>query len=83
MVSAQNTSELIVKHQTRHQGLRSAQHEDLLVIPRRKLKTFGDRSFTVAAPLLWNTLLSNIRACKNQLTFKKLLKTHLFYQAFN
>ena len=75
--------ELIVKHQTRCQGLRSAQHQDLLVIPCTKLKTFGDRSFTVAAPLLWNTLPSNIRACKNQLTFKKLLKTHLFNQAFN
>ena len=75
--------ELIVKHQTRCQGLRSIQHQDLLVIPCTKLKTFGDRSFAVAAPLLWNTLPSNIRACKDQLTFKKLLKTHLFHQAFN
>ena len=75
--------ELIVKHQTRCQGVRSAQHQDLLVIPCTKLKTFGDRYFAVAAPLLWNTLPSNIRACKDQLTFKKLLKTHLFHQAFN
>ena len=75
--------QMIVKHRTMRQGLRSAQHHDLLVIPRTKLKTFGDRLFAVAAPLLWNVLHSNIRACKDLLTFKKNLKTHLFNQAFS
>ena len=75
--------QMIVKHQAMHQGLRSAQHQDLLVIPCTKSKTFGDRSFAVAAPLLWNALPSNIRACKDLLTFKKNPKSHLFNQAFS
>ena len=75
--------QMIVKHQATCQGLRSAQHQDLLVIPNTKSKTFGDRSFAVAAPLLWNTLPSKIRACKDLLTFKKNLKSHLFNQAFS
>ena len=75
--------DLIVRHHSTHLGLRSEKHQDLLVIPCTKHKTFGDRSFAVAAPQLWNTLPVNIRACEDQLTFKKLLKTHLFHQAFN
>ena len=74
---------LIVKHHTTHWGLESEKHQDLLVIPHTKHKTFGDRSFAVAAPQLWKTLPTNIRACEDQLTFKEFLKTHLFHQVFN
>ena len=75
--------QMIVRHQVMCQGLRSAQHQDLLVIPCTKSKIFRDRSFAVAAPLLWNAFPSNIRACKDLLTFKKNLKSHLYNQAFS
>ena len=75
--------DLIVKKYPKCQGLRSTNNEHLLVIPRTKFKTFGDRSFVVAAPKLWNELPNNIRASKNLLTFKKMLKTYLYHQAFN
>ena len=77
--------QMIVKHQARREGLRSGsgQQQDLLVIPLTSSKTFADRSFAVAAPLLWNALPSDIRTCSDLLTFKKKLKTYLFNQAFN
>ena len=75
---------LIVKHHARREGLRSGSgQQDLLVIPRTHSRTFADRSFAVAAPLLWNALPNNIRSCGDLLTFKKKLKTYLFLQAFN
>ena len=76
---------MIVKHHARREGLRSGsgQHQDLLVIPHTHSKTFADRSFAVAAPLLWNALPSDIRSCSDLLIFKKNLKTYLFNQAFN
>ena len=76
--------QLIVKHQARREGLRSgSEQQDLLVIPRTHSRIFADRSFAVAAPVLWNALPNNIRTCGDLLTFKKKLKTHLFLQAFN
>ena len=76
--------QLIVKHHARREGLRSGSgQQDLLVIPRTHSRTFADRSFAVAAPLLWNALPNNIRSCGDLLTFKKKLKTYLFLQAFN
>ena len=74
--------DLITKQHIKCQGLISSNHSDLLVIPYTRLKTFGNRSYAVAVPTLWNALPSNIRASENLLTFKKLLKTHLYHQAF-
>ena len=42
--------------------------KNLLVTPKFDLKFYGDRSFQVAAPRLWNSLTDDIRsilACKN------------------
>ena len=36
------------------------------------------RAFSVAAPSTWNSLPADIRLCRNILTFKRHLKTHLF-----
>lgn len=47
------------------------------------LKSYGLRSFSVAAPLLWNSLPSSIRNNHNLSSFKNELKTHLFEQEFN
>jgi len=46
----------------------------------RVKKSFGDRSFNVAAPTLWNALPVNLRSIS---TFKSNLKTYLFKLAFS
>ncbi|KAF7658228.1 hypothetical protein LDENG_00016030 [Lucifuga dentata] len=62
--------------------LRSSDQE-LLTIPRTKLKTKGDCAFAVVAPRLWNSLPNNIRLAETVDSFKRLLKTFLYRQAFN
>ena len=54
----------------------------LLKHPLGKM-SFGDRSFSVAAPTLWNALPVSIRSIKCISTFKSKLKTYLFKLAFN
>ena len=49
----------------------------------RMKKSFGDRSFSVAAPTLWNALPVSLRMIKCISTFKSNLKTYLFKLAFN
>ena len=49
----------------------------------RMKKSFGDRSFSVAAPTLWNALPAGLRSIKCISTFKSNLKTYLFKLAFN
>jgi hypothetical protein len=44
--------------------------------------SFGDRSFGVAAPSLWNSLPVAIKKSPSVHAFKKSLKPHLFQQAF-
>ena len=48
----------------------------------KMLKSFGDRSFSVAAPTLWHALPGSLRNISSLATFKSFLKTHLFKQAF-
>ena len=55
----------------------------LLDIKKSRLVTFGDRSFEVAAPRLWNALPIDLRECDSVDIFKKHLKTHLFQMAFS
>ena len=52
------------------------------VVPRIKTKT-GSRAFSISGPVLWNALPVPIRNAKTILTFRKLLKTHLFDLAFH
>ena len=54
----------------------------LLVSPSYNLKTYGARSFSVAAPSLWNALPSEIRNAQSVSVFKRRLKTLLFRKAF-
>ena len=49
--------------------------KDLLSIPHFNLKTYGARSFSVAAPTLWNTLPSDIKNSSSVSLFKRKLKT--------
>ena len=46
------------------------------------LRAFGDRSFSAAAPTLWNALPVNIRNLEALDLFKSTLKTYLFKLAF-
>ena len=56
----------------------------ILLHPAGKMKkTLGDRSFSVAAPTLWNALPTSLRNIDSILTFKFCLKTYLFKLAFS
>jgi len=55
---------------------------NMLVIPRSRLKFYGDRAFSVCAPKLWNNLPEHIKCGSNLRTFKCSLKTHLFKRYF-
>ena len=63
-------------------GLRS-DNKYLLKPLSARLKLYGDRSFSVAGPRLWNALHDDIRLCQSLDTFKRMLKTHLFKEAYN
>ena len=54
-----------------------------LVIPRTKLKSAGDRSFSVSAPTVWNSLPTHITNSNSVICFKKQLKTHFFRMAYS
>jgi len=53
-----------------------------LYVPRTNL-CFGSRLFHIAAPAVWNSLLSTLRSSQTLNTFWKHLKTHLYQSAFN
>ena len=53
-----------------------------LVIPKYKGR-YGERSFSVSGPKLWNSLPHRIRTTSNFKEFKKELKTHLFKKSYN
>ena len=61
--------------------LRSS-NEKLLKIPKRNLKSFGQRSFSFMAPSLWNSLPATLRNVPTLSQFKLQLKTFSFAQAF-
>ena len=49
-------------------------------LPRTRTR-LSDRWFAVAGPRVWNCLPAALRAVEDYEQFRKLLKTHLFYQA--
>ena len=53
-----------------------------LVVPMIKLKHYGERSFSYAAPVEWNKLDVEIRSLSNLETFKKKVKKISFNIAF-
>ena len=48
------------------------------MISRSKLKSYGDRAFSVSAPKLWNDIPEIIKCSGDLNTFKRNLKTYLF-----
>ena len=61
-------------------NLRSS--DKLLLFEPKSMHSWGDRSFAVAAPRLWNDLPFNIRSSITIDSFKKNLKTYLMSKAF-
>ena len=56
--------------------------QELLTVPMGKLKTYGDRAFSIAAPGQWNNLPLTIRKSPSIAIFKRRLKTYLFKEAY-
>ena len=67
----------LLYHRKSTRCLRSISNE-LLLVPSSNYKTYGDRSFSVCAPKLWNSLPYSLRKSSSLVIFKKQLKTYLF-----
>ena len=67
----------LLNFKTYSRSLRSSCKE-YLAVPRSRLKTYGDRAFSISGPKLWNDLPLEIRKCASVATFRQSLKTFLF-----
>ena len=56
--------------------------QKILTIPKRNMKSVGERSFSFYAPTVWNSLPTELRNVSTLASFKSGLKTFLFRQAF-
>ena len=72
---------LLVEMPTQRSGLRSKLTYKKLLKPFMKRKTFAQRYYSVAAPLLWNGLLLNIKQASTLNQFKSLFK-HIYFIVF-
>ena len=57
--------------------------QQLLFVPKTRLKTFGDKAFSIQAPKLWNSLPAYLRSAPTLTSFKSNLKTHFFKLHYN
>ncbi|KAF7653040.1 hypothetical protein LDENG_00088080, partial [Lucifuga dentata] len=55
-----------------------SQQTDLLIIPRTRTKSLGNRAFSYRAPLFWNKLPAALKEADLIDMFKSRIKTHLF-----
>ncbi|XP_070410856.1 RNA-directed DNA polymerase from mobile element jockey isoform X1 [Nothobranchius furzeri] len=64
---------------------RALRSEDklLLALPNARLKSRGERAFSVCAPKLWNALPLLVRQAPTISIFKSRMKTHYFNLAYN
>ena len=69
-------SELLTNYKP-SRNLRS-RTKNLLTVPRSNTKTYGDRSFQVAAAKLFNELPTDLKSTDSTNSFKAKLKTYLF-----
>ena len=58
-------------------ALRSA-NQLLLTQPTARLKSYGERAFSVTAPRYWNDLPLFIKECSDLKVFKSFIKAYLF-----
>ena len=62
-------------------SLRSSR-QTTLKVPRTRLKSYGDRSFSYCSSVLWNKLPAHIRSAPTIHSFRSKLKTYFFERAF-
>ena len=55
----------------------------MLVVPSTRRSTLGDRAFPVASARAWNSLPSSVRNAPSMTTFRRKLKTVLFWSSFD
>ena len=55
----------------------------LLLFPRSKKNSYGDRRFSITGPKLWNSIPPSLRNADPLNSFTKHLKTYSFRQAFS
>ena len=70
-------SNLLSVH-TPKRRLCSSSDNSFLCIPKLRTKTFGHRSFSFAAPTIWNYVPSELRHTDSIQKFQAALKTHLY-----
>ena len=58
-------------------------HSFTLVVPKTRLKYYGDRAFCHCGPVLWNGLPHVLRSEPDINVFKGMLKTFLFKRAYS
>jgi len=75
--------EYLSRHITTRSSTRSLRSSSapLLQVPFRRT-SFGKRSFSTAAPSVWNSLPTSVLNCDSLTLFKARLKTYLFSSAF-
>ena len=69
-------------NQLRHRIQGAACSEPKFIVPRLRTK-FSERAFSFSGLVAWNSLPADIRCTTNRQTFKTLLKSHFFHQAFD
>jgi hypothetical protein len=71
----------MIEYYTPSRTLRSSS-AFLLKQVRFNFQSYGAKSFTISAPMLWNNLPLDLRSCSNLDIFKSKLKTYLSKLAF-
>ena len=73
----------LLRYYDSRRTLRSSNKTELLDEPWENLKTYGERAFSIAAPMLWNKLQLQIRFSSSEAVLEANLKTYLFKHAFD
>ena len=76
-LAPQYIRDLLIVRESSSYNLRN-NSKNLLVIPRTRTTSYGDRAFYHAAPALWNSLPSELHNIEELSVFKRDLKTYLF-----
>ena len=71
----------LLNHRKCSRSLRSSGQE-LLTVPLAKLKAYGDRAFSIAAPRQWNNLFLSIRKSPPIAIFKRHLKKPMIFNFY-
>ena len=65
-----------------HSHIVESRSKYLLKVPNYNLESYGKRAFSVAGPLLWNSLPMDIRSQNYVVTFMEKQKTFFYWELF-